>query len=305
LKGFAPIQFEHLVGMENGPELLGEVDHILRLIFPDSDPEPLHKVYNDIVKLFEGQWPGYQKCNTEYHDLKHTLDCFLAMARLIHGGSLDGIEISEGKAHLGLVSALMHDTGYIQPVDDLNGTGAKYTLVHIDRSIGFLKNYFAQNAFSRKDFFFCRNCLKCTGLDVKIDQISFSSHEDEILGKMLGTADLLGQMASPTYLERLPVLFSEFIEARIRGIGDELRFVEQTIQFWETTQKRFMMDLGHVDALMQHHFRVRWGIDRNLYHDAIERHIRYLDYVLKHYRTNYHDYLSRDGWMKLAVHPCQ
>jgi len=304
LKGFEPIQFEHLVYMENMQEVLAEVDQILRLVFPDFDPGPLHGIYENVLKLFEGQWPGYQKCNTQYHDLKHTLDCFLAMARLIHGGSVDGIETGEHKAHLGLVSSLMHDTGYIQPVNDMAGTGAKYTLVHIERSIGFLENYFAQNGFSREDFYLCRNCLKCTGLDVKIDQIDFSSREDEILGKMLGTADLLGQMASPRYLEKLPALFSEFIEGGVGGIGDELDFLEHTIQFWEITQKRFMMDLGHVDALMQHHFRVRWGIDRNLYREAIERHIRYLDYLLKNFRTNYHEYLGRDGWMKLPFPPC-
>jgi hypothetical protein len=304
LKDFEPIQYEHLVCMENAREVLDEVDNILLLLFPDFDLGALHRVYENVVKLFEGQWPGYQKCNTKYHDFNHTLDCFLAMARLIHGGSVDGIEVGKRNAHLGLVSSLMHDTGYLQPAEDNSGTGAKYTLVHIERSIGFLENYFARDGFPREDFYLCRNCLKCTGLDVKIDQISFSSREDEILCKMLGTADLLGQMASPNYLEKLPVLFSEFVEGGVGGIGDELDFLEHTIQFWEITQKRFMMDLGHVDALIQDHFRARWGIDRNLYREAIERHIRFLDYVLKNCRTNYHEYLSRDGWKKLSFPPC-
>jgi hypothetical protein len=290
--------------MENMPNVLHEVDHILRLVFPDFDTGPVHRANDDIIKLFQGEWPGYQKCNTRYHDLKHTLDCFLAMARLIHGGWVNGIEIGKRRAYLGLVSSLMHDTGYIQPVDDTEGTGAKYTLVHIERSIRFLENYSAQNGFSQEDFSFCRNCLKCTGLDVKIDQINFSSRENEVLGKMLGTADLLGQMASPTYLERLPVLFSEFTEGNVGGIGDELNFLAHTIEFWEITQQRLMIELGHMDALMQHHFRVRWGIDRDLYREAIERHIRYLDYVLKNCRLNYHDYLRRDGWMKLSYDPC-
>ncbi len=299
LDSFKPSQFEHLVSMEHSREVLSEVDHILMLMFPDYDTRPVHRVFQDVVKLFEGGWPGYQKCNTQYHDLHHTMDCFLAMARLVHGGSVDGIRFGRHNTYLSLISSLMHDTGYIQPADDRTGTGAKYTLVHIERSIGFLERYLAQNGFAAEDLNQCRNCLRCTGLDVNVDQIQFSSRENEVLGKMLGTADLLGQMASPAYLERLPELLSEFIEGGVPGFGDEVGFLEQTIKFWEMTQRRFRKDLGGVNTLMRNHFRVRWGIDRDLYWEAIERHIHYLDYILENYREDYRDYLTRNGWMKL------
>ena len=34
-----------------------------------------------------------------------------------------------------------------------------------------------------------------------------------IVGFALGTADLLGQMAAPDYVDKLPVLYDEFVEA--------------------------------------------------------------------------------------------
>jgi transcriptional antiterminator NusG len=38
--------------------------------------------------FFRGSIHGYQGCNTWYHNFKHTTDCLLTMARLMHGASL-------------------------------------------------------------------------------------------------------------------------------------------------------------------------------------------------------------------------
>ena len=37
----------------------------------------------------------------------------------------------------GMLAILMHDTGYLKKRGDNEGTGAKYTLTHVDRSIQF------------------------------------------------------------------------------------------------------------------------------------------------------------------------
>ena len=38
---------------------------------------------------------------------------------------------------LGLLGILMHDTGYLKRTEDMQGTGAKYTLTHVRRSAEF------------------------------------------------------------------------------------------------------------------------------------------------------------------------
>ena len=43
----------------------------------------------DIERLFAGA--GFRRCNTAYHDLRHTMMVMLAMIRLMHGASLQGI----------------------------------------------------------------------------------------------------------------------------------------------------------------------------------------------------------------------
>jgi hypothetical protein len=293
------LRFEDLVPVGNPQEVLGEVKKIVHLMYPAFNFNPVQDVFKDVVKLFRGEYPGYRACNTWYHDLKHTTDCFLAMARLIHGGFVQGMVMEERDAALGLIAALLHDTGYIQTAEDDDGTGAKYTMVHVDRSIEFMKIYFAQHGYSSEDFLFCRNCLKCTGLEVKIGELEFISRNNETLGQMLGTADLLGQMADLTYLERLPFLYHEFKEGGVPGFADELDLLQKTPAFWEFTQKRLAGELGGVDRLMRDHFRVRWGIDQDMEREIVERNIAYLQFILVNHGHDYQRYLRRGGLIKI------
>ena len=148
-----------------------EVTKIISLIFPDFNYDLLSNSYRDIIRLFNGKYFGYQKCDTKYHDLSHTEDCLLEMARLIHGSSLNDHSFCEKDVNLGLISAIVHDTGYIKANKDVRGTGGKFTIIHISRSIKFMNEYLSQKEFSSMDIHFCENCLKCTGIFVKIDTI--------------------------------------------------------------------------------------------------------------------------------------
>jgi len=50
-------------------------------------------------------------------------------------------------------------------------------------------------------------------VNVDLGAIPFSSELEKTVGFALGTADLLGQMAAADYVDKLPVLYSEFAEA--------------------------------------------------------------------------------------------
>jgi hypothetical protein len=279
-------------------DVLKEVKDIVFLMFPQSsshkviiDLSKVTSAYLDIVKLFKGDYCGYRKCNTKYHDLGHTDDCLVIMAKLIHGAFLNGCSISKRGVILGLVSAILHDTGYIQLANDNIGTGGKYTITHIDRSIVFAKKYLELNKYSHNDFSFIKNCLYCTGLNVVIKDIKFESIENELMGKILGTADLIGQMADSRYLEKLPFLFEEFQEGGITDYETELDLLQKTPVFWEFTQKRFATELGNMDSYLRDHFRVRWGINRDLDREAIEKNILRLQHILENHPTDYRKHL--------------
>jgi hypothetical protein len=84
------IKFDDLVNMENPESVMGEVESIVRLMHPDFDFGPVRTTFDDILNLFSGKYPGYCRCNTMYHDLKHTTDCLMAMTRLLHGSWTQG-----------------------------------------------------------------------------------------------------------------------------------------------------------------------------------------------------------------------
>ncbi len=54
-------------------------------MFDNGDVSSLVAVFDDVVSLFQGRFPGYKACDTPYHNLRHTTDVFLGMARLVHG----------------------------------------------------------------------------------------------------------------------------------------------------------------------------------------------------------------------------
>jgi hypothetical protein len=282
---------ERLLPLDDPRTVFQEVCRIVAAANPHLDFPLLTRVFADVVKLFQGRYPGYQKCNTKYHDLKHTTDCLLALARLFHGASLNGVTLPDREVALGLIAALLHDTGYIQADNDLEGTGAKYTLVHVERSVAFMEKYFRRAGFSSRDFDFCRCCVECTGLTARIAEIWFESPTHQLVGKMLGTADLLGQMADHHYLPRLRFLYREFKEARVPGFETELDLLRKTPAFWEFTQGRLLSELGSVNQYMQDHFRVWWGLDRDLNRESIEENIAYLQFVLENYESQYRKFL--------------
>ena len=89
--------------------------------------------------------------------------------------------------------------------------------------------------------------IHCTGLDAALDVIPFRSEEEKTLGLVLGTADLLGQMAADDYVEKLPLLYKEFAEAA-HFAKDETHFIRmyssaedlmrKTMVFWEKFVQR-------------------------------------------------------------------
>ncbi|MGE5190188.1 MAG: hypothetical protein ACM3NF_09040 [Gemmatimonadota bacterium] len=267
--------------------VLAEVHGTVAGILGKDDLDRLDRVFTEIRSLFAGRYPGYSRCNTRYHDLEHTTDTLLAMARLVHGSFEAGRPIDRHTVLLGLVGTLLHDTGYIQTIKDHDGTGAKYTASHIMRSIGFAREYLASRGYSRADYAVCRNALLCTGIQNRITKIPFRTEDEAAIGKMLGTSDLLGQMASRRYLEKLPHLYSELVEGEVLSHVREYDFLKDTTAFYRATLDRFAGDLGGVSAYMRDHFRARWGIDRDLYREAIDENIAQLETILGSHPTGY------------------
>jgi hypothetical protein len=289
------VQLSRLIDMEDPRAVLDEVKTIVSMLFSSFDFTTLDLVFTDIVRLFKGEYPGYGPCRTQYHDLKHTTDTFLAMARLIHGVMLSSEQLTSEQVTLGLVCALMHDTGYIQRTDEQQGEMAFKSLTDVGRSIAFMDQYKSDRGLSPEIFRHSSVILTCTDLSAKISEIHFPSPEIALLGKLIGTADLLGQMADRTYLEKLLFLFDEFRDGGVMGYKSELDLLRKTRDFYRMSRQRLAKDLAGVNECMRSHFKLRWNLDRDLYMEALERHMAYLMHILKNHEKDYRRYLRRGG----------
>jgi len=260
----------------NSPaETLAEIKNILLLIDPYPDPSPIEKIFEDIIRLFNGEFPGYKASNTKYHNLEHTCSATLASARLIHGLHIQGQVFSPRLVQLCLIGTLFHDTGLIQIEEEVEGTGAQYTIGHEDRSIALMGKYLAENGYSQEDIRDCGHIIKCSELSFSLEEIPFNSEEVRTMGKVLGTADLVAQMADRNYQEKLPLLFLEYQEAGMEGFETPLELFSKTEEFHrKVARKRLTGVLEGVSSAALYHFRERWNIDKNLYEESIKYNIR-------------------------------
>lgn len=279
--------------MSSPDAIFEEIKTISSLISPTTGFELINMAYRDVLRLFAGRYPGYKRSNTDYHDLFHTTDVMLASARLLHGAATTGMVFSAEEINQILLSALMHDTGYIQRKSERNGTGAQYTAIHIDRSIDFVTGYFQNDLNIDVDLDAIAQILRCTGLNVSIGDIPFKSERNRFLGFVLGTADLLGQMADRYYVEKLPILYNEFMEAHIPGFASDFDLMKKTSDFYQMALNRFKNDLGGTNRFMINHFRARWNMPVDLYAIAIEKNIDYLAKVVEN-GPDYKGKLRRD-----------
>lgn len=284
------------VRMDSSEAVLYEVQVILDLISTGFNTAPVDAAFKSTVNLYMGDYPGYRACNTKYHDLRHITDTFLAMARLIHGAVAGGEDFTDRQIVLGLIAALFHDAGYIQEEHDREGTGAKYTTNHVQLSMNFLERHGAELGLSNEEVTAGRAMIFCTDIAVDISTIiAFPSARIELLGKMLGTADLLAQMADRTYLEKLLFLYDEFRKAGIGGYESHIDLLRKTVRFYDFTVQRLETVLDGTDRFMISHFARRWNINANLYHEAIEKQKNYLKQILKAQDSDPRDHLKRGG----------
>lgn len=294
MKKYDGLQIAQLVNTDNPDAVFEEVKNNFIHSYPISAFAPVRKAFTDFNLLFEGRYPGYRACNTKYHDKIHTADALLAISRLIDGYNVSSPQkMPLRKVQTALIATILHDTGYIQKKTDKEGTGAKYTLKHVERSIEFIDKYFRKIGLTRKDFIAADNMVKCTGLSVKMDEIRFQDRDEKVLGCMLGSADVLGQMASRTYLERLLYLYKEFKEGHVKGYTSEIDLLKKTLAFYESIKARLRKTLGGVNRYARHHFRKRYGINQDLYNEAILRQIFYLKEILAYESVSLKDKLRR------------
>jgi hypothetical protein len=108
--------------------------------------------------------------------------------------------------------ALLHDSGYLKRSSERDvANGAVFTKVHVSRSADFISSYLPRIGFAPEAALAAR-LVHFTGYEMEIEDIRVEDPKDRLLGCMVGTADLIGQMSDRMYLEKCrEFLYQEFV----------------------------------------------------------------------------------------------
>ena len=276
-------------------EVWAKALNIVERINPGYDPSPARTVFDDVLRIFRGEYPGYCPIKTLYHNLSHTLDVFLCAMRLLHGVHIFGSRVSDDEITLVMIGTLLHDIGYAQLIGEETGTGAQFTQSHVRRGVEFMRRYLAEKKFPPRFPDPLEPILLSTDPALTFSKIDFPDERARLLGKIVATADLTGQMADRTYLEKLLFLYLEFKEAQFGNFQNVHDMLRQTENFYAKTRKKLDAELDGMYAQLTFHFKDTMGVENNYYLESIEKNIAYLSRVISLNEAEYLSMLKRGG----------
>jgi hypothetical protein len=271
-------------------EVLRATEQLLVSTWPRIELHPVEQALEDFDAMSSGRRAGYAGVDTLYHDRQHTLDVTLAMARLVAGyeRQVDPPDrLTEQRAVLGVILALFHDIGYLRRPDEAHLNGAEFTRTHVTRGGEFLREYLPKLGFA--DWVQTAvEIIHYTGYERPFSQIVTHDRRDTMLGHLLGTADMVAQLADRCYLEKCrDRLYPEFVLGGValsrRSGWTEVRYasgldlLRQTPEFVATTRST---RLDGAFGAAYRYLEVLFD-GQNPYIEAIDRNMQYLEQILR------------------------
>lgn len=273
--------------------VLEAVSALYRSIWPALSLDPVERAFEHFERLFAGEVPGFHGVDTVYHDRQHTLDITLALARLVVGYERQQPEetrLGGERAIVGLITGLFHDVGYLRRTDERESrNGAEFTRVHVSRGARFLEEYLPVLGLGAW-VPVAAEIIHFTGYEVPFAQIEarLADRRDVVAGHLLGTADMIAQIADRCYLEKCrDRLYAEFVLGGVAlpfaggyrqvKYASGLDLLRQTPDFIEET-RRNRLDRGFGAAYR--HLEILFD-GRNPYIESIDRNVEFLRQVLR------------------------
>jgi hypothetical protein len=290
----SPNQSLDVSGIINVNDPQSVCDGVLEIFskrYSGADFGLLRRVYADFSALYNGRLKGFLACETAYHDMQHVLDVSLAMARLLDGYDTEHLgpeQLGPDLAMIGMIVALFHDSGYIRREGETDiQHGAEYTKIHVTRSAEFMAEYLP--SIGREDIIgLCEKLVHFTGYEYSPDQIKLDDPKLRILGGLVGTADVIAQMADPEYLEKCrDRLYPEFslggLTHELLPDGSEVVLYESAEDLLRKTPDFIKSTISNrLDAHfngLYHYVETHFG-GRNYYMEALDTNCRHLEQLL-------------------------
>jgi hypothetical protein len=273
--------------------VLAAITALFRPTWPEMALEPLERAFAHFERLFAGEVSGFHGVDTVYHDRQHSLDITLALARLLVGyeRQQDAAQrLGAPRAMVGVLTGLFHDVGYLRRADDHGSrNGAEFTRTHVSRGARFLEEYLPELGFGAW-VPITSEIIHFTGYEVPFTHIEqqVSDPRDITVGHLLGTADMIAQIADRCYLEKCrDRLYAEFVLGGVAlpfsdgspqvKYASGLDLLRQTPDFIaDVRAKRLDRDFHGAYRYLE----ILYG-GSNPYLEAIDRNVEFLRQILR------------------------
>jgi hypothetical protein len=244
-------------------EVSAEVVRLFRKRFPAGDARQMVHAFKDMARIYRGEDAAYHSCDTEYHDIQHVLDVTLAMARLLDGYQRENahtIPLPAPYFTVGIITAIFHDVGYLRRrADRRHRHGAEYTLTHVSRGSRFLRDYLPRlglQSHSRA----ASVLIHFTGYERDASAIRMADPLMRRVGEILGSADLIAQMADRCYLEKCrdrlyPELVLGGVARRRQPDGGEVVVYKSAQDLISKTPAFYINAMKRLDGMLRGAYR--------------------------------------------------
>ncbi len=262
--------------------VLPEILSLCATTWPTIDLSAFKESYQHVTDFFRGENPNFTKNFLPYHNLRHTRIVTLATARLFHGLHHGGTQIRAVAVEKGLLCALFHDTGMLElRMEQHPFIDNKKSVSHEKRSAQLMRTYIGVIGLPIYYSLECEDVINHTNLALDPKSIE-CSNESKLIGQVVGSADVIAQMADRYYLECLSSLFYEMQKEDNTQFSTLHEMMANTTAFYELIKDRLQNQLGGVYHSLTHHFEKTLQIDRNVYMDQIDANIDYLNKIIAH-----------------------
>ena len=177
---------------------------------------------------------------------------------------------------VGLTAAILHDAGYIRRSSESQSTGARHRSEHEIRGMDFVSKHGETIGLTPSETAECRTMIQGTMMSEDVNAMSFESENQELLTRMLSVSDLLAQLSSATYLERLVFLYEEDRAAKTPNYQDPLDCFRKAILFDARARARLQNHFEQYEVYLANHCNARWNTPMNLYRISMDRQIQFL-----------------------------
>lgn len=274
------LRIDHLFEFGETPNPLDEILFLLSEIHLSEYHPLIRQVHQDIHEFFSGKHPSFGANKSRYHNLRHTYSVALATMRLFHGLHHEGELLRDDMVMQALLSAYFHDLGMLPQPSEIEKEAVSFIKTHEQRSMLILDKYLHQHNLPTRYRDNCAVLIKYTDLDWHADGAISQDDKLHICGQVVGTADLVAQMADRYYLESLPLLFHEHQDGGVDRHGSAIELMLSTIEFHEKIiKKRLQGTLGNMALSLRTHFIRRFQLNRNLYLERIASNLKYLEII--------------------------